>query len=56
MLSFSLITLGGESLFGFSFALILGVIIGTYSSIYIANPILVLLKVNQQTILKEEKD
>ena len=46
--------LGGEILRGFSFAMILGVIVGTYSSIYIANPILVKLNVNQDTILKKE--
>ena len=40
----------------FSLAMILGVVFGTYSSIYIANPILVLLKVSQRTIVKEEKD
>ncbi len=44
---------GGEVLKGFSFAMILGVIFGTYSSIYIANPILVFLKVSQRTIIKE---
>ena len=47
---------GGEILKGFSLAMILGVIFGTYSSIFIANPILVLLKVNQRTVIKEEKD
>ena len=47
---------GGEILKGFSLAMILGVIFGTYSSIYIANPILVMLKVSQKTILKEEKE
>ena len=52
----SLIIFGGEILFGFAFALITGVIIGTYSSIYIANPILVKLNVSQKTILKEEKE
>ena len=52
----SIFIFGGEILKGFSFAMILGVIIGTYSSIYIANPILVMLKVSQKTILKEEKD
>ncbi|MFL2887204.1 MAG: protein translocase subunit SecF [Candidatus Pelagibacter sp.] len=52
----SIYLFGGEILKGFSLAMILGVIFGTYSSIYIANPILVLLKVNQRTILKEEKD
>jgi len=44
---------GGEVLKGFSFAMILGVIFGTYSSIYIANPILVFLSVSQRTIIKE---
>ena len=53
---FSIFIFGGEILKGFSFAMILGVIIGTYSSIYIANPILVMLKVSQKTILKEEKE
>ncbi len=47
---------GGEILKGFSLAMILGVIFGTYSSIYIANPILVSLNVSQKTIVKEEKD
>jgi len=45
---------GGEILKGFSLAMILGVIFGTYSSIYIANPVLVKLRVSQKTILKEE--
>ena len=47
---------GGEILKGFSLAMILGVIFGTYSSIYIANPILVFLRVSQRTIIKEEKE
>ena len=53
---FSIYFFGGEILKGFSLAMILGVIFGTYSSIYIANPILVLLKVSQRTVIKEEKD
>jgi len=51
----SIFVFGGAILKGFSFAMILGVIIGTYSSIYIANPILVRLNVSQKTILKEEE-
>ena len=51
----SIYIFGGEILKGFSLAMILGVIFGTYSSIYIANPILVLLKVSQRTVIKEEK-
>ena len=53
---FSIFIFGGEILKGFSLAMILGVIFGTYSSIYIANPILVFLRVSQRTILKEEKN
>ena len=52
----SIYIFGGEVLKGFSLAMILGVVFGTYSSIYIANPILVFLKVSQRTILKESKD
>ena len=53
---FSIYLFGGEILKGFSLAMILGVIFGTYSSIYIANPILVALNVSQKTIIKENKD
>ena len=52
----SIFFFGGEILKGFSFAMILGVLIGTYSSIYIANPILVSLRVSQRTIVKEDKE
>ena len=52
----SIFLFGGEILKGFSLAMILGVIFGTYSSIYIANPVLVRLRVSQKTILKEETD
>ena len=45
---------GGAILKGFSFAMILGVIVGTYSSIFIATPILNYTKVSQKTILKED--
>ena len=39
--------LGGEGLKGFSFAMIWGVFVGTYSSIFIASPVLLLLGVNR---------
>jgi preprotein translocase subunit SecF len=52
----SIYLFGGEILKGFSLAMIMGVIFGTYSSIYIANPILVKLRVSQKTILKEDTD
>ena len=50
---FSIYIFGGAILKGFSFAMILGVIIGTYSSIFIATPILNYTKVTQKTVLKE---
>ncbi len=51
---FSIFLLGGEILKGFSFAMILGVIIGTYSSIFVASPILKYLKVSYKTLEKKE--
>ena len=50
----SIFILGGEILKGFSFAMILGVIIGTYSSVFVASPVLNYFKVSQKTLLKEE--
>jgi preprotein translocase subunit SecF len=40
----SLYLFGGQVLNGFSFALVVGIIIGTYSSIFIASPLLIALK------------
>ena len=51
----SIYILGGEILRGFSFAMILGVIIGTYSSIFVAAPILKFFKVNYKTLEKQEE-
>jgi preprotein translocase SecF subunit len=52
---FSIYIFGGAILKGFSFAMIVGVIVGTYSSIFVATPILNYTKVNQKTILNEDK-
>ena len=52
---FSIFILGGEILRGFSFAMILGVFIGTYSSIFVATPALKILKVSYKTMLKDEE-
>ena len=49
----SIFVLGGEILKGFSFAMIIGVIIGTYSSIFVASPILKYLKVSYKSIAKD---
>ena len=52
----SIFFFGGEILKGFSLAMIFGVVFGTYSSIYIANTVLVRLNVSQKTVLREDKD
>ncbi len=51
----SIFFFGGEILKGFSLAMIFGVLFGTYSSIYIANTVLVRLKVSQKTILRDDE-
>ena len=51
----SIFIFGGEILKGFSLAMIIGVIIGTYSSIFVASPILKYLNVSYKTISKEKE-
>jgi preprotein translocase subunit SecF len=51
----SIFILGGEILRGFSLAMILGVLIGTFSSIFVASPILKYFNVSYKTIEKEEE-
>lgn len=51
-----LFVFGGEVLRGFSFALLVGILVGTYSSIFIATPIVVdLMKKEGTAASKEEK-
>ena len=52
----SIYIFGGAILKGFSFAMIIGVIIGTYSSIFVAAPILNYTKVSQKTVLKDDSE
>jgi len=52
----ALLLLGGESIAPFSIALIVGIVIGTYSSIYTASTIALLLKVNPQDLIEPVKD
>ena len=52
----SIYIFGGAILKGFSFAMILGVIVGTYSSIFIATPVLNYTKVTQKTVLKGDAE
>jgi len=53
---FALFFLGGEIIHGFAFALIIGVLIGTYSSIYVASSTLIMLNVSKQDFLEQAKD
>jgi len=53
---FSLFFFGGEIIHGFALALIIGVIVGTYSSIYIASSTLLLMKIHKQDFLVETKE
>ena len=52
----SIYVFGGSILKGFSFAMIVGVIIGTYSSIFVATPILKYTKVTSKTVLKDNEN
>jgi len=47
---------GGEIIHGFAFTLIVGVLIGTYSSIYVASSALLLLKVSKYDLIEVEKE
>ena len=52
----ALLVLGGESIAPFSIALIVGIIVGTYSSIYTASATALILGVNQQDLIEPVKD
>ncbi|MDH3352674.1 MAG: protein translocase subunit SecF, partial [Gammaproteobacteria bacterium] len=52
----ALLVLGGESIAPFSIALIVGIVVGTYSSIYTASATALLLGVNAQDLLEPVKD
>ena len=51
----ALFIFGGEMLRGFSLALIIGIIIGTYSSIYVAGSLAILMGLEKQHLLPPEK-
>ena len=50
-----LFVLGGESINGFALALIIGVVVGTYSSIYVASAAALALGVSREDLLPPEK-
>lgn len=47
----SILLIGGESTQGFAIALIIGVVVGTYSSIYIASNIIIFMKVTKEDLM-----
>jgi len=52
----ALLVLGGESIRPFSIALIVGIVVGTYSSIYTASATALMLNVNAQDLIEPIKD
>lgn len=52
----SLLLLGGELIRGFAIGLIIGVVVGTYSSIYVASSMLVLMNISQEDLAVPEKE
>jgi len=53
---FSILLIGGESTQGFAIALIIGVIVGTYSSIYVASNVIIFMKVTREDLLVPVKE
>ena len=53
---FSILLIGGEATWGFAFALIIGVVIGTYSSIYIASNVILYLDVSRADLMVPVKE
>jgi preprotein translocase subunit SecF len=52
----SLFMLGGEIIHGFALALIIGVVIGTYSSIYVASTAIVMMGISKADLMPVEKE
>jgi preprotein translocase subunit SecF len=52
---FALIFLGGDTLWGFAVALVIGIVVGTYSSIYVASSMALALKVEQSDFIESKK-
>ncbi|MCG6872448.1 MAG: protein translocase subunit SecF [Gammaproteobacteria bacterium] len=52
----ALFFLGGEVIRGFSIALIIGVVIGTYSSIFVASPLVLMLGLSREDMLLPKKE
>ncbi len=53
---FSILLVGGDSTEGFAIALIIGVLIGTYSSIYVASNVILLMNVTREDLMLPIKE
>jgi len=53
---FALFFFGGEAIRGFTAAMIWGVVVGTYSSVFVASPLLLLFKIRREAMLPVEDD
>jgi preprotein translocase subunit SecF len=56
MVLIALFYFGGEIIHGFAFTLIVGVVIGTYSSIYVASTTLLIMGVSKYDLMEVEKE
>ena len=52
----ALFFLGGEIIHSFALALLIGVVIGTYSSIYVASSMILALGISKEDMLPSEKE
>lgn len=52
----ALLIFGGDNIFGFALALVIGIVVGTYSSIYVASYALILLGVTKQDLMPVAKE
>lgn len=53
---FALLFFGGQVLYGFSLVLIIGVLVGTYSSVYVASSSLMFMNLTKEDMMPPEKD
>lgn len=53
---FALFFFGGQVLYGFSLVLIVGVLIGTYSSVYVASTTLIFMRLSKEDMMPPEKE
>ncbi|HEY9018676.1 protein translocase subunit SecF [Thiomicrospira sp.] len=56
MVLIALFVLGGEIIHGFAFALMIGVVVGTYSSVYVASNVAIMLGVSKQDLMPPVKE